>query len=135
VFLAATQFVASGFAAGDAPDAPADRDAEIIRRYDTNHDGKLDEAEIAAVKEQSLMANQEKRAEKRDRVKERLKEFDANADGQLDAQERAAMDVTLRERLEKRPRLLKRFDTDGDGKLSDAEWAAGRDQIVERLQK
>lgn len=135
VFLAATQFVAFAFAADDAPDPVAARDADIIKRYDTNGDGKLDEAEVAAVKEQALMAQQETREKKRARVKEWLKEFDTNADGHLDAVERAAMDVILRARAEKRPRILKRFDTDGDGKLSDAEWTAGREKIVEWLQK
>lgn len=135
VFLAATQFVMPVVAADEVPKTTAAKDAEIVRRYDTNQDGKLDDAEIAAVKEQSLMTSQEKREEKRERVKERLKEFDTNGDEKLDDAEKRAMDATLRARIEKRPMLLKRLDTDGDGKLSDAEWLAGRERIIERLQK
>lgn len=134
VFLAATQFVTPAAAEETASPPVAARDAEIIKRYDTNKDGKLDEAEIAAVKEERLMMSQDKREEKRERVKERLKEFDKNGDGQLDAAEKAAMEATLRARIEKRPMLLKRLDTDGDGKLSDAEWLAGREKAIERLQ-
>ncbi|MDF3057329.1 MAG: hypothetical protein K0R17_1544 [Rariglobus sp.] len=135
VFLAATQFVVTARAAEPEPAAAATHDAEIIKRYDTNKDGKLDEAEIAAVKEQTLMASQEKREEKRERLRDRLKEFDKDGDGKLDAGEKTAMETALRARAEKTPRMLKRLDTDGDGKLSDAEWAAGREKIIERLQK
>ena len=135
MFLAATQFVMCAGAA--ETDTDAARDAEIIKRYDTNKDGKLDEAEVAAVKEQTLMAGQEKRAERRDRVQERagerIKEFDTNGDGKLDEAEKAAMETTVRARMEKRPLVMKRLDTDGDGKLSDAEWAAGRDKILGHL--
>ena len=135
MFLAATQFVMFAGAAETGTDAA--RDAEIIKRYDTNKDGKLDESEIAAVKEQTLMAGQEKRAERRERVQERagerIKEFDTNGDGKLDDAEKAAMETTVRARMEKRPLVMKRLDTDADGKLSDAEWAAGRDKILEHL--
>ncbi|MET0263439.1 MAG: hypothetical protein ABW223_11110 [Rariglobus sp.] len=133
VFLAATQFVLPVSAETDV----AARDAEILKRYDTNKDRKLDEAEVAAVKEEMLMQSQKKDAEKRNRRAEReaswLAEFDRNADGRLDDAEKATMDATVRARMEKRPQILKRFDTDGDGKLSDAEWAAGREKIFARI--
>ncbi len=137
MFLAATQFV--GPAGAVEPESEADRDAEIIRRHDINKDGKLDENEIAAVKEQMLMDNLEKREAARARVKQRqesrLKEFDKNEDGKLDADEKAGMEHTLRARVEKRPRLLKILDTDGNGKLSDVEWTAGREKVIDRLQE
>ncbi len=139
VFLAATQFVTLASAAEPASGTDAARDAEIIKRYDTNKDGRLDEAEIAAVKEQTLMAGQEKREERRDRVQERvegwIKEFDKNGDGKLDDAEKLVMETTLRARMEKNPRMMKRLDTDGDGKLSDAEWAVGREKILGRMQE
>lgn len=137
VFLAATQFVMPAGAAETGTDAA--HDAEIIKRYDTNKDGKLDEAEIAAVKEQMLVAGQEKREENRERVRERqaewLKEFDKNGDGKLDDAEKLVMETTLRARMEKNPRMLKRLDTDGDGKISDVEWAAGKEKLLSRLQE
>ncbi len=137
VFLAATQFVMPAVAAEPASGTAAARDAEIIKRYDTNKDGKLDEAEIAAVKEEMLSASQEKREETRERITERVeawrKEFDQNGDGKLDEAEKKVMETTLRARMEKNPRMLKRLDTDGDGKLSDAEWAAGWSKIVGHL--
>lgn len=132
--LAATQFVPFASAENEPV---SEHDAAIIKRYDTNKDGKLDEAEIAAVKEQTLMADQEKREEKFEKVKARqaelLKEFDTDADGKLNDTEKKAMETALRARLEKRPRLLKQFDSDGDGKLSDVEWAAAREKVVARM--
>ena len=139
VFLAATQFLTTASAVEPEAGTAAARDAEIIKRHDTNKDGRLDEAEIAAVKEQMLMATQDKREEKRERVQERasewIKEFDKNGDGKLDDDEKAAMQATLRVRAEKNPRLLKRLDKDGDGKLSDAEWATGREKLIERVKE
>ena len=136
VILAATQFVPLA-ARADTADATAARDAEIIKRYDTNHDGKLDEAEVAAVKEKTLMADQEKREERVERLKERqaqwLKEFDKDGDGKLNDEEKKTMETTLRARAEKNPRLMERLDTDKDGKLSDAEWAAGREKLFARF--
>ena len=135
VFLAATQFLVSVRA-----EEPAEHpgDAEIIKRYDTNKDGRLDEAEVAAVKQTTLMSGQEEKMEKRERMMERqkewLEEFDQNKDGKLDESEKATMEAMVRARVEKRPKLLKRIDTDGDSKLSDAEWAAGREKIFARVE-
>ncbi|HSI07529.1 MAG: EF-hand domain-containing protein [Rariglobus sp.] len=132
--LAATQFVLPAVAENEPV---SEHDAAIIKRYDTNKDGKLDEAEIAAVKEQMLMADQEKRGEKIEKVKERqaewLKEFDKDGDGKLNDAEKKTMETTLRARMEKRPRLLKQFDSDNDGKLSDIEWATAREKIIGRF--
>jgi len=136
-FLAATQFLISVGAAEPSAPTESARDAEIIKRYDTNKNGKLDEAELASVKEQTLMAGQEKREEKRERLTDRketwLQEFDKNGDGNLDDTEKVAMQATLRARAQKNPRMLKRLDTDGDGKLSDAEWAEAREKLRNRL--
>lgn len=134
--FAATQFVLPSVSAAEA-DATAARDAEIIKRYDTNKDGKLDETEVAAVKEQMLTANQEKREVRLDRLKERrtewIKEFDKDGDGKLNDDEKKTMETTLRARMEKNPRMMERLDTDKDGKLSDAEWAAAREKLFERI--
>lgn len=136
VLLAATQFVLPSAPAAES-DETAARDAEIIKRYDTNKDGKLDETEVAAVKEQMLMANQEKREARLERVKDRqgewIKEFDKDGDGKLNDEEKKTMETTVRARMEKNPRMMERLDTDKDGKLSDAEWAAGRERLLEHL--
>ncbi len=114
-------------------------DAEILKRYDKNGDGKLDDSEVAAAMDENRKAADADREKNRDKLKERqqawLKEFDKNGDGKLDASERATMEQTLRARLEKSPRMLKRFDTDGDGKLSDAEWMAAREKILGKFEK
>lgn len=136
VSLAATLFVSVGHAEPSATDA---KDAEIIKRYDTNKDGKLDEAEIAAVKEKMMDSKMEQQEEKRDRLQEKQKEwlteYDLNKNGKLDPDEKVAMEKAVRARIEKAPRLLKRFDTDGDGKLSDAEWTAVREKVIARVQE
>lgn len=139
--LAATQFLPAVFAGETKSDAKstAERDAEIIKRYDKNGDGKLDEAEVAAVKEQMLMSRQEKREEKRDRFQERraewIKEFDKDGDGKLDDAEKKAMETAVRARMEKNPQMLKRLDANGDGKIDDAEWQAGREKLFNRLRE
>jgi Ca2+-binding EF-hand superfamily protein len=134
--LAATQFVGPASAENQTT---AERDAEIIRRYDTNKDGKLDEAEVAAVKEEMLMSKMGKRDEKREKVQERrdewLKEFDKNGDGKLDEAEKKTMETTLRARMEKNPKMMKRIDTNEDGKIDDQEWLAAREKLMGRLRE
>lgn len=78
-----------------AEDAPADkvkkaeaRRAEMLKKYDKNGDGQLDEAEKAAM--------QEDRRKERDQ--ERLKRYDKNGDGKLDDAEREAMREDLKKR-------------------------------------
>ena len=152
--LAATLFVLPGRAAGDTAEtnqvvppapAPATRlqmsaaDAEILKRYDKNGDGKLDDDEVATAMDENRKSADTDRGKMRDRLKERqqvwLKEFDKDGDGKLDAAERATMEQALRSRMDKNPGMLKRFDTDGDGKLSDAEWAAAREKILASFEK
>ena len=134
--LAATQFVGTASAENKST---AERDAEIIQRYDTNKNGKLDEAEVAAVKEEMLTSKMEKRDEQREKVQERrdewLKEFDKNGDGKLDETEKKTMESTLRTRMEKNPRMMKRIDTNEDGKIDDQEWAAAREKLMGRLRE
>jgi Ca2+-binding EF-hand superfamily protein len=107
-------------------------DAVIVARYDLNHDGKLDEAERAAVKDQARAASDTVKDQRRERRQARIKEFDLDGDGQLNDTEKAAMQKAIRAHIEKTPRLLKRLDTDRDGKLSDAEWATATDKMKER---
>ena len=141
---AADQAPGSGQVVPPAP-APSGRshvsatDAEILKRYDKNEDGRLDDDEVAAAMDENRKSADAGREKMKDRLKERqqawLKEFDKNGDGKLDAAEREAMERTLRARMERTPRMLQRFDTDGDGKLSDAEWAAVREKTIARFEK
>jgi len=108
-----------------------DREAELLKRYDKNGDGKLDEEEKAAAK-MDLMKNGEGGRLGGGRFREMiLKRFDKNGDGKLDETERAA----ALEALKKNPRFIQRFDKNGDGKLDDAELAAARQEIGARIAK
>ena len=86
---------------------------QMIEKFDTNKDGKLDATEKAAMK----TAFQAKRAEMK---KEMLTKFDANKDGKLDDGERAvARDTRMNE-------TFKKLDTDGNGQISLTEFKAGK---------
>lgn len=107
--------IASPLVAGAATYAAADGDhgsKEAIQKFDTNGDGKLDDAERAQMK----AAWQAKRAE---RHKEELAKYDTNKDGKLDDAERKALQDD---------RITQRFqamDKNGDGKLTLDEFKAG----------
>lgn len=122
--ISATLFLVAGRAeAPKSPPAPV-MDAgqtELLKRYDTNHDGKLDEDELAAAHETMLKSGLSAGAgERAGKVRALLlKRFDQNGDGRLDKTERAKM----------RSYFLARFDKDGDGRLDDAERAAMREEL------
>jgi len=100
---------ATTYAAAHGDDATRQ---DMLQKFDTNKDGKLDDAERAQMK----AAFEAKRAE---RHKEALAKFDANKDGKLDEAERK----TMRE-----ARLAEQFQTmdkNGDGKLTLDEFTAG----------
>ena len=85
--------------------------AELLQKYDTNKDGKLDDTERAAMKADFAA----KRAERKAAM---LAKYDTNKDGKLDASERAVMrDDQLTERF-------KKLDTNGDGVISLSEFKA-----------
>jgi uncharacterized protein YqeY len=77
---------------------------EILKKFDKDGDGKLNDEEKAAAK----VEMEKKRGEM-------LKEFDKDGDGKLSDDERKAMREAM---------ILKKFDKDGDGKLNDEEKAA-----------
>jgi Ca2+-binding EF-hand superfamily protein len=115
--------------------------AEMIKKFDANGDGKLDQTERQAARNymQSMRqtrANQgEGQRSDRSGGGRAIARFDTDGDGQLSADERAAAAVTIRENMANNPRAMQRFDLDGDGALSEAEWAQARDQIGERMRQ
>jgi Ca2+-binding EF-hand superfamily protein len=100
---------ATTYAAAQA-DAPARKDQ--IQNFDSDGDGKLDDAERA----QNHAAFEARRAERR---KEALAKYDRNKDGTLDDAERTAM------RDDKLTGRFQAMDKNGDGKLTLDEFKAG----------
>ena len=110
-----------------APAAPVGNPAGLLQRYDLNHDGKLDENELAAAHEGMLKNNDGFRGvgggERGKKMRAQLlKKFDRNGDGKLDENERAEM----------RKFFLERYDKNGDGQLDDEERAAMRADLKSR---
>ena len=66
------------------------RRAELLKKFDKNGDGQLDETEKAAAREDA----------KKRREEERLKKYDKNGDGKLDDTEKEAMREDLKKRAE-----------------------------------
>jgi Ca2+-binding EF-hand superfamily protein len=142
-----------------APESPRKaRQAELIKKFDKNGDGKLDETERAAARE-AMQAMQAMRHERPNAMRGpgdeekgprpapgamgmrdpafrhgyMLGKFDKNGDGKLDEAEKAdahaAAEMKMRTRLEKQIQRLKEVDANGDGKISDSEWAVAREKF------
>lgn len=100
----------AGFAFGEPPKGKGERGgnrpapAEMLEKFDTNKDGKLDKDERKAAFEA--------------RKAEMIKKFDKDGDGKLNEDERKAAGQA------RKAEMLKRFDKDGDGKLSEDERKA-----------
>ncbi len=123
------------------------RQKMMLRRFDTNKDGKLDEAEKDAMKQ--YQAEGQGRRERGEQTRftpeqrqEMIKKFDKDGDGKLNAEERKAMMEERRKKMqaegqgrrergeqprftpEQRQEMIKKFDKDGDGKLNAEERKA-----------
>jgi Ca2+-binding EF-hand superfamily protein len=107
------------------PQGPPPLPPEVLAKYDTNHDGKLSDAEKAAMK-----------ADLEAKRKELIAKYDTNGDGVLDEKERAAMKADLDAlRLAEQTAKFLSLDTDGVTGLSLAEFTAGapKDATPERI--
>jgi Ca2+-binding EF-hand superfamily protein len=99
--------------------------AQLLEKFDANHNGVLDPEEKAAAKA-------EWEAHRKEREAKMLERFDANHNGTIDPEERQAMQA---QREARRAEMLKNYDTDGDGKLSDSEREALRKDMREHHQE
>jgi Ca2+-binding EF-hand superfamily protein len=99
------------------------RRAEFMKRFDTDGDGQLSEAEKEAARQElGRMGRGHRGGEMmRGRI---LEKYDTNKNGTLDPDEKAAFE---RDREARHAEMVKRFDTDGDGKLSESERQAMRE--------
>jgi len=136
--LSATLFLAAPARADDEPAAP-DTAApagdlqpggatyqQLLQRYDTNHDGKLDQNELAAAHEDMAQQRLESGKGVGKKVRQQLLDmFDKEHKGYLNPEERAQARAYLQQHVELRRQLiLERYDTNHDGKLDDNERAA-----------
>jgi len=124
----------------------------LKERFDANKDGKLDESEKAAAKQQmekrraefvakwdkdgdGKLSDQEKEAVKAERQKNMLEKFDKNGNGQIDEGERpqrkGAQGKGQQHRRPLPPELRDQLDSDKDGKVSPEERKAGREKVQE----
>jgi Ca2+-binding EF-hand superfamily protein len=87
------------------------RRAEILKKFDKNGDGQLDETEKAAAREET----------RKKREEERLKKYDKNGDGKLDDAEKETMREDLKKRAEEGlKRREGKAEKKGPGKKAEA---------------
>lgn len=88
--------------------------AEIVKRFDSNGDGKLDAAERTAAKPTLKEERKEKQEARYNKVQEKFSQLPAD----------------------KQQKLLQRFDKDGDGKISQDEFKqARREHRAEKMKQ
>ncbi len=113
--LAATVALVGGVAGIAAAEGRGGPDHQAMKeKFDTNKDGKLDDAERGPMKEAMKAMHEQKKAKM-------LAKFDTNKDGKLDDAERSAAQAA------RAADRFARLDKDGDGKLSLDEFKAGHD--------
>ena len=92
---------------------------ELLKKYDTDGDGKLSDEERKAMQEDF----------RRQAEEEQLAKYDTDGDGKLSDEERKVMEEDRRSQADTwkqwgKDLQLKHFDADGDGKLDEEEMAA-----------
>jgi hypothetical protein len=110
----------------------AERRQRILERFDTNGDGRLDEAERAALR----AAAEQMRAQRGEKQRRQRPEGRERREGAERKERKERKECKERgkagERAESRQRILERFDVDGDGRLNELEREALRRAIEER---
>jgi len=101
-----------GIAAAQGVGSGGDKGA-MMKKYDVNGDGKLDDSEKAALRA-------DMKAKHADMKQKMLAKYDTNKDGKLDQAERAVM------KNERAELAFKELDTDGNGSISLDEFKAGK---------
>lgn len=154
LIAALTGLVASTANADEQAKGGRNRD-DLIKKFDTNGDGKLDEQEKEAAKKE--FQGKRGAGNRAGGMAELIKKFDKNGDGKLDDQEREAAHKEMKGgrkpgatkptdgkpgagkpgagksgNLESNEKLLKHFDKNGDGKLDDDERAAAKAEMEKR---
>ena len=112
---------------------------EAMKRFDTNGDGRLDDAERA----EALREMKKKGGEIQGQLRQfMLRRFDADGNGTLDPTERkTAFDETMKQLEENGPMVKntvlgfvhRRFDANGDGTLDKEELGVARDELTKRI--
>jgi Ca2+-binding EF-hand superfamily protein len=112
------------------------RRQEVLEKYDTNHDGRLDRAELRALREDLATSG---RTPGFARGGLRLRPwafwrvrwaFDEDGTGTLSTEERTALVDALEARCQRlRQQFLEKYDTNRDGTLDEAERMAARQDI------
>jgi Ca2+-binding EF-hand superfamily protein len=99
-----------------------------FKGVDTNHDGFISAAELAAQQNKELAALQ---AQARAKLQEDFKQLDTNKDGQLSFAEFSA--VATVKPSQTAAQILQSMDTNHDGKISAAEFKAQRLAIFDKV--
>jgi len=131
--LAAGIVIASAAGAQSANEAPAARGPQQVTRaefaktidgrfaaVDTNKDGSLTKAEIAAAQARAL---QQAQAIEAQRIEAEFKKLDTNKDNQLSLAEFKAAAPTMKS-AESPEKMIEGLDANKDGKVSAAEYRA-----------
>lgn len=113
---------------------------ELLKRFDRNKDGQLDETERAAARAE--LAKMDAKRPAGPLREEVLARYDRDGDGKLNDTERAEFEQARAAMLKQgqgdgkmRERALKQFDRDGDGKLNATEEAEARAAMKRRAGK
>lgn len=105
--------------AGDRPMGPRGQGAEMLERFDTNKDGKIDEAEFKAGRAETF------------------KKFDTTGTGKVTlAQFQQGLEKMREERRqEMAKRRFDRMDADKDGTITQAEFDAAAQRMFDRMDR